>query len=138
MKGLNIKKLMKYVNVENVIIGILVIVLVVLLVVYVRQDNKGLDNKGVDNKGVLYFFYVDWCGYCKKAKPVISELEQDTSITSKVDIKRVNCEGSEEEQNLAKEFNVNGYPTLVFVIDGKRKELKGGVSKENIKDLIGA
>jgi thiol-disulfide isomerase/thioredoxin len=133
MKGFSAKKLMKSVNVENVVIAILVIVLVVLVVVYVNKNNEQFQTKGI-----LYFFYVDWCPHCKTAKPIISELEQDSSVTSKAEIKRVNCEGSEVEQQLAKDFNVRGYPTIVFVIGGERKELETGVSKEAIKSLIGA
>ena len=133
MKGFSAKKLMKSVNVENVVIAVLVIVLVVLVVVYVNKNNEQFQTKGV-----LYFFYVDWCPHCTSAKPVFNKLEDDPSVTSKAEIKRVNCEGSEDEKQLAKDFNVRGYPTVVFVIGGERKELEAGVSEESIKALVGA
>jgi|APSaa5957512535_1039671.scaffolds.fasta_scaffold474118_1 thiol-disulfide isomerase/thioredoxin len=133
MKGFSAKKLMKSVNVENVVIAVLVIVLVVLVVVYVNKNNEQFQTKGV-----LYFFYVDWCPHCTSAKPVFNDLEKDPSVTSKAEIKRVNCEGSDEEKQLAKDFNVRGYPTVVYVVGDERKELEAGVSKEAIKALIGA
>jgi thioredoxin-like negative regulator of GroEL len=129
----NSKKLMKNVNCENVLICVLVIVLVVLVIYYVNKNNEGFDNKGV-----LYFFYVDWCPHCTTAKPVISKLEQDSAVNSKVEIKRVNCEGSAEEKALAEQHNVRGFPTVVYVNNGENKELEGGVSESGIKSLIGA
>ena len=126
------KKLMKNLNVENVIIGILVIVLVVLVVYFVNKNNEGFSDKGV-----LYFFYVDWCPHCTTAKPVISSLEKDSSVNSKVEIKRVNCEGSDQEKELAEQYNVKGFPTVIYVNNGVNKELEGGVSESGIKSLLG-
>jgi len=137
MKGFSAKKLMKSVNVENVVIAVLVIVLVVLVVVYVNKNNEQFQTFKDEDKGVLYFFYVDWCPHCTSAKPVFDRLERDASVTSKAYIKRVNCEGSEEEKQLAKDFNVRGYPTVVYVVGGERKELEAGVSESAIKALIG-
>ena len=41
-------------------------------------------------------------------------MENNSAITDKVNIKRINCEGSDEEKSLAKKYNVNGYPTFKF------------------------
>tara|TARA_B110000046_G_scaffold118067_1_gene124888 strand:+ start:74 stop:475 length:402 start_codon:yes stop_codon:yes gene_type:complete len=133
MKGLNVKKLMKSVNAENVVIGVLVVILVILVVVYVKQNNEQFQIKGE-----LYFFYVDWCPHCTSAKPVFDKLEKDNSVTSKAVIKRINCEGSDKEKQLAEDFKVKGFPSVVFVIGGERRELESGVSESAIKHLIGA
>jgi thiol-disulfide isomerase/thioredoxin len=108
--------LFKGINLEQCCVCCLVIVLVVLVVYYVNKNNEGFGG----DKPTLYFFFVDWCGYCKKAKPKVSEMENDSSITDKVNIKRINCEGSSEEKALAKEYNVDGYPTFKF--EGKPEE----------------
>jgi thiol-disulfide isomerase/thioredoxin len=127
------KKIMKNINCENVMICILIIILVSLVMYFVNKNNEGFENKGV-----LYFFYVDWCPHCTTAKPVISKLEQDSAVNSKVDIKRVNCEGSAEEKELAKQYNISGFPTVIYVNNNVNKELEGGVSESGIKSLIGA
>jgi thiol-disulfide isomerase/thioredoxin len=110
-KGSNkASNMFKGISVEQCCVCCLVIVLVVLVVYYVNKNNEGFNS----DKPTLYFFYVDWCGYCKKAKPNVTEMENDSAITNKVNIERVNCEGSSEEKALAKEYNVDGYPTFKF------------------------
>jgi thiol-disulfide isomerase/thioredoxin len=116
-KGSNkANNMLKGVGVEQCIVCVLVIVLVVLVVYYVNKNNEGFNSE----KPTLYFFYVDWCGYCKKAKPKVSEMENNSAITNKVNIKRINCEGSDEEKDLAKEYVVEGYPT--FKLKGKQTD----------------
>ena len=123
-----VNNMLKKINLEQVCVCVLVVVLVVLVVYYVNKNNEGFSEKPT-----LYFFYVDWCGYCKKAKPKVSEMENDSSITSKVNIKRIDCEGSSEEKALAEEYNVNGFPTFKF--KGKQdEELSNNI--EALKELI--
>ena len=65
-KGMNVKKMIKGVNVEQVVVCILVVVLVVLVVYYVNKNSEGFNND--NSKPTLYFFYVDWCPHCTRAK----------------------------------------------------------------------
>lgn len=126
-----VNNVLKGISIEQCVVCVLVIVLVVLVVYYVNKNNEGFYSE----KPTLYFFYVDWCGYCKKAKPKVAEMENNSAITNKVNIKRINCEGTDEEKALAKEYKVDGYPT--FKIEGKPNEelpnntdaLKGIISR---------
>jgi thiol-disulfide isomerase/thioredoxin len=101
---------LKGIGVEQCLVCVLVIVLVVLVIYYVNKNNEGFNSE----KPTLYFFYADWCGYCKKAKPKVTEMENNSEITNKVNIKRINCQGTDEEKALAEEYNVGGYPTFKF------------------------
>lgn len=64
----------------------------------------------------LYYFYTNWCPYCKKARPVIdelkNELENKTFNNNRVIIQEVDCE---TDTNTAEKFNIEGYPTIKLV-----------------------
>ena len=134
MKNFNVKKLLKSVNCEQVVICALVVVLVGLVLYYVNKNNEGFNND--NDKPTLYFFYVDWCGFCKKAKPVISELENNSEVTDKVNIVMVNCEGSDEEKALAKENGVNAYPTIILHNGSEPTPFESGVTQGGLIDFV--
>ena len=129
--NLNAKKLAKAVNGENVIICVLVLVLVVLVVNYVYQNNREGFNS---EKPVLLLFYVDWCPHCTNAKPIVENIKESNNSVS---VKLVNCEGSDEEKQLAKENNVRAYPTVVLnKVNGDTVEYDRGVSEKGLNDFI--
>lgn len=92
----------------------------------------------------LYFFYTDWCGFCKKAMPEWEKLEssgKDTYGTTKVKFTKVNAE---EEREKADEYEVDAYPTIkletsegiyefkkAVTYDGLRKFLQSSLGKES-------
>ena len=135
---MNVNKMLKSVNVEQVIVCILVVILVVLVVYYVNKNNEGFDDNGDNDKPTLYFFYVDWCGYCKKANQSTFNDEKWNTIENRneVNLVKVNCEGTEEEKQLAKEYEVSAYPHIVLKNNNKSKELNAGVSPSSISNLI--
>ena len=67
---------------------------------------SGEDSKSAD----LYFFTVDWCPHCKKAKPIWDELSSDYRNKPvngyKVNFIEVDCE---KDAALADKFKVEGY-----------------------------
>ena len=139
MKGMNLKKMMsgltKKMTLENVVIVVLLVVLVVLVVHYVNKNNEGFNT---NSKPKLYFFFVTWCPHCTKAKENVFNDETWKTVNGheKVELVMVNCEGSDEEKKLAKEHNVNAYPTVVCDNGNKRQELEEGVSPSAVSDLI--
>lgn len=64
------------------------------------------------SKPVFLFFYADWCGYCKKEKPVIDSLEQQYS--GQITFLRLN---NEKEAEAFQKFGITGFPTM-FLITG--------------------
>ena len=139
MKGMNLKKMMgglsKKMTLENVVIVVLLVVLVVLVVHYVNKNNEGFDT---NSKHKLYFFYVDWCPHCTKAKENVFNDKTWNTVKGheNVELVMVNCEGSDEEKKLAKEFNVSAYPTVIGDNGNERVELEEGVSPSSVSDLI--
>jgi thioredoxin 1 len=73
-----------------------------------------------DNHVVLVDFYADWCGPCKMLAPTVEEIAAETdAAVAKVDI--------DELQNLAREYQVQGVPTLYLFVDGETADRMVGV-----------
>ena len=114
-------------NVENIIIIVLVIILIALIVVYITKRNEDFIGGNSDCK--LMFFYADWCGYCKQAKPEVEKLvkilesEHKNTINGKtINVQYVN---GDDEQELCSKFDVGGFPTFVLVEGEKNTTYEG-------------
>jgi len=64
----------------------------------------------------LSFFFVDWCGWCKKTMPEWEKLEQKVNETpvfgqTRVKLVRINAE---EERKLADLYEADAYPTILL------------------------
>jgi thiol-disulfide isomerase/thioredoxin len=80
----------------------------------------------------LYFFYADWCGYCKKFKPEWKKLKAEPNLG--VQLEEVDC--SNEAPALAKEYNVGGFPTLILVHSSNKVTYEGERSADAIISFI--
>ena len=92
---------------------------------------KNLNFENFDNEvkdGIkLVEFYTKWCGYCKKQKP---ELEQMEKIW-------IGLVDAEENLRIASEYNVNAFPTFLIFKDGKEAErFSGFKTKEDLMSRI--
>lgn len=77
-------------------------------------------------------FYTDHCGPCKMLDIVLHQIVSDNPL---VNIARCNIEDSPE---YARRFDIMGTPTLIFFMDGVRKQsFMGGKPREEIEQIIG-
>ena len=75
-----------------------------------------------DSKMNVKMFYVDWCGHCKSTKPGFKEFMDKyngSEVNKKhVTIEMINCE---ENEKLASEYEIKGYPTIIAEVNGEKK-----------------
>ncbi|KAF5744706.1 protein disulfide isomerase-like 1-4 [Tripterygium wilfordii] len=84
------------------------------------------------NKFVMVEFYAPWCGHCQALAPeyaaAATELKGENVVLAKVD--------ATEENELAQEYDVQGFPTVHFFIDGVHKPYPGQRTKDAIVTWI--
>ena len=90
------------------------------------------------DKPKFYFFNVEWCGHCKTTKPKWEELVKnvDGVVNGKpVELVSVNAE-DEANAGLVKQYNVQGYPTLVLQKGEEKVEYSGDRSTEDMHNFL--
>jgi len=79
---------------------------------------------------VLVQFYAPWCDHCKKLTPAYAKAALKLkSIDPPIPLAKVNAT---ENTEIAKKFNVSGYPTIKFFINNNPIEYTGGRSSDEI------
>ncbi|KAL5082360.1 hypothetical protein RYX36_010781 [Vicia faba] len=95
--------------------------------VVVLKDNNFTDVVN-NNRFVLVEFYAPWCGHCQALAPeyaaAATELKGENVVLAKID--------ATEESEVAQKFDVQGFPTIYFFIDGVHKTYSGQRTKEAI------
>lgn len=84
------------------------------------------------NEFLLVEFYAPWCGHCKKLTPEYAKaakiLRQDNLYIGKLD--------ATEQKEVAKRFEIGGYPTLKFFIKGEPIDFEGGRTSSEIVSWV--
>ncbi|KAJ0020534.1 hypothetical protein Pint_32176 [Pistacia integerrima] len=87
-----------------------------------------------NNKFVMVEFYAPWCGHCQSLAPeyaaAATELKggNESVVLAKVD--------ATEETELAQEYDVQGFPTVYFFIEGVHRPYTGARNKDAIVTWI--
>jgi thioredoxin 1 len=81
---------------------------------------------------VVVDFWAPWCGPCKMVAPILDKLAEE--YAGKVVIAKVN---TDEEQQYAMEYGVQGIPTMIFVNGGKLIHRQvGALPEPMLRDLF--
>lgn len=95
------KKTLMYIG-----IGVVVFIILAYTIYYFTRE------KYSESDCIFRMFYVDWCGYCKQAKPQFEPMLGTAKINNRpVQIVMVNAD---EQPQLAQQFGVRGFPTFVL------------------------
>lgn len=73
------------------------------------NENNFDDNTKTGLK--LIEFYTDWCGYCKKQRPVLDELSKNNIWIGVVD--------ADKNPEITKKYGIQGFPAFLLFKDGK-------------------
>lgn len=97
-------------------------------VLTLTKDN--FDDAIKNNKHILVKFVAPWCGHCKNLAPAYAEAAKKLADENS-EIKLASVDAT-IEQELGKKFEVRGYPTIKFFIDGTPIEYNGGRTTDDI------
>jgi protein disulfide-isomerase A1 len=82
------------------------------------------------HKYVLVEFYAPWCGHCQTLAPEYAKaatlLKNEGVVLAKVD--------ATEHNDLSQKFEVQGFPTLLFFVDGEHRPYTGG---RKVDEIVG-
>jgi len=81
------------------------------IVSFVRAPKLDINtSKYFSNDTQIVYFYTKWCKVCKLEKPAIKEVSKSLKVL-KID--------AEEKKELASAFKIKGYPTILYIKEGK-------------------
>lgn len=125
---------------------IVVVVILALVGIYFYIQQKGTpeyftsDNKlSVHEEKAMncVLFYAPWCGHCKTFKPEWAKAKNELNNSDvngvKVNLIDVNCD---EEGDLAKAYDVQGFPTVKCITKGNVVEYDGERTADGIKQFV--
>ncbi|MDY6771027.1 MAG: thioredoxin [Candidatus Nanohaloarchaea archaeon] len=76
-------------------------------------------------------FWADWCGPCKKMKPIFEDLSDDFDD---INFGSVNVD---EEQEVAGQFQVRSIPTFLYIEDGDVQDTAmGAMTEDEFRDWL--
>ena len=59
----------------------------------------------------LVEFYAEWCGYCKKQKPILEELSKNNIWIGTLDV--------DKSPKIPDNYGITGYPSFILFKEGK-------------------
>lgn len=114
-----------------------IVVIVLLFGMFSTAHAYGNDIK-------MLFFYEDGCKYCEKMDKVLEDasihniVSQNTSMIKVKITGKKHVDDGKTEEELAREYNIKGVPTIVFLSPGGKElfRVPGLLSKEDFKDIL--
>ena len=76
---------------------------------------------------VIVDFWAPWCGPCKMVAPILAKIAKD--YDGKLVVAKVN---TDENQEWAGRYGIQGIPTMLFIADGKIIHRQVGAVPEGI------
>jgi thioredoxin 1 len=85
-----------------------------------------------EEKLTMVDFYTTWCGPCKMMDPFVKEIKEENS-----DIVNVLQVDAEAQFDIASQYDIQGYPTVIFFKNGQLvHRAMGAMPKEELLRLV--
>lgn len=97
----------------------------------VKEINETNFKDEIKESKVLVDFNATWCGPCRMLKPILDEFSESTNVkVCSVDV--------DQNENLAREYNIYSIPCLILFENGvETKRNVGFISLDEIKNFVG-
>jgi len=91
------------------------------------KSKEKSSKKKPNKKATFTFIYADWCGYCRKTKPVWTKLEKALKTIGEYEIvyKQMDAEAPENAKWIEM-YNVAAYPFIILTINANKKKVFSG------------
>ncbi|XP_043246793.1 thioredoxin domain-containing protein 5 homolog [Amphibalanus amphitrite] len=90
--------------------------------------------KATESGSYFVKFYAPWCGHCQKLAPTWEKLAESLADDKSVNIAKIDCTTN---RDTCSEYEVKGYPTLLWIQDGKKvAKYQGDRSSDDLKKFI--
>jgi thioredoxin-like negative regulator of GroEL len=77
----------------------------------------------------VFYFTADWCGPCKKVRPIVEELIKDGYSFQVIDV--------DIEKELVQKFEISSVPTFILFKNEKSiKRISGAQTRTQLEDFI--
>ncbi|CAH1107569.1 unnamed protein product [Psylliodes chrysocephalus] len=97
-------------------------------VVHIPDSNTLLKLIKKEPRPLLIMFYAPWCSFCKTLKPEYADAAKelkDDAVLAAIDVNRP------ENTAVRSQYNITGFPTLLFFENGRMKFTYEGENKKN-------
>jgi len=85
----------------------------------------------------VYYFFTNWCPYCKKARPIWDNLKEEynnkTLNGKTLTFKEVDCE---KDEALADQFNIEGYPTIKLIKGNQVVDYDAKPDEKSLREFL--
>ena len=76
------------------------------------------------------YFTAEWCGPCKKVRPIVEEINRDSANKFQV----IDADSNLE---LCKQYNVGSIPTFILIEDSTEiNRMVGAKTKQELEDFL--
>jgi thiol-disulfide isomerase/thioredoxin len=136
---------------STIIIAIFMILVIILVGLYMYKNNKlystkndfkdvANENGDASNMMMVYYFYVDWCPHCVKAKPEWSAFDREYNGKvingCLVQSDGYNCTDDALHADLTKRYNIESFPTVLIVKNNVRYDFDAKVTTSALKNFV--
>ena len=133
------------IDIPNWVLLLITVTIIIIILVNLKMMsnpmNNSMNNSMIDLNNLtggsaettFTLYYVEWCPHCQVVKPEWEKLENDTELKDKVNIVKINCEENEE---IVKEKNIEGFPTILLTHNGKEKGYNGEREYDDFKKYL--